>query len=216
MLKNVSLFLVLFLYTSVFSVLTKEVNTNIRLEQIEKELVETKSSLVEILKTVSIISKEFVHKDQIEKLISENNMLDIKFMSLNKQINRSQKQLTNYVHAAVNSQEKQFSTLKEDLSKLDKEVKGDHEKKFVTEDKFQAVSEQVEKLQKHPLNISWNVNALTENTIIRKEFSKFQVTVARDTARVKVKFIKIHAANNKNWRSLKGRKTQNGAVLLRF
>ena len=216
MLKNVSLFLVLFLYTSVFSVLTKEVNTNIRLEQIEKELVETKSSLVEILKSVSIISKEFVHKDQIEKLISENDMLDIKFMSLNKQINRSQKQLTNYVHAAVNSQEKQFSTLKEDLSKLDKEVKGDHEKKFVTEDKFQAVSEQVEKLQKHPLNISWNVNALTENTIIRKEFSKFQVTVARDTARVKVKFIKIHAANNKNWRSLKGRKTQNGAVLLRF
>ena len=70
MLKNVSLFLVLFLYTSVFSVLTKEVNTNIRLEQIEKELVETKSSLVEILKTVSIISKEFVHKDQIEKLIA--------------------------------------------------------------------------------------------------------------------------------------------------
>ena len=122
-------------------------------------------------------------------LISENDMLDIKFMSLNKQINRSQKQLTNYVHTAVNSQEKQFSTLKEDLSKLDKEVKGDHEKKFVTEEKFQAVSEQVEKLQKHPLNISWNVNAMTENTIIRKEFSKFQLTVARDTARVKVKYM---------------------------
>ena len=189
MLKNGFLFLVLFLYTSVFPVSTKKVNTNIRLEQIEKELVETKSSLVEILKTVSIISKEFVHKDQIEKLISENDMLDIKFMSLNKQINRSQKQLTNYVHTAVNSQEKQFSTLKEDLSKLDKEVKGDHEKKFVTEEKFQAVSEQVEKLQKHPLNISWNVNAMTENTIIRKEFSKFQLTVARDTARVKVKYM---------------------------
>ena len=188
--KNVSLFLVLFLYTSVFSVSTKKVNTNIRLEQIEKELVETKSSLVEILKTVSIISKEFVHKDQIEKLISENDLLDIKFMSLNKQINRSQKQLTNIVHTAVNSQEKQFSTLKEDLSKLDKKVKSDHEKKFVTEDKFQAVSEQVKKLQKLPLNISWNVNELsedlTESTIIRKEFAKFQLTVARDTARGKV------------------------------
>ena len=119
-------------------------------------------------------------------------MLDIKFMSLNKQINRSQKQLTNYVHKAVNSQKKQFSTLKEDLSKLDKKVESDHEKKFVTEEKFQAVSEQVEKLQKLPLNSSWNVNELskdlTENTIIRKEFSKFQLTVARDTARVKVKF----------------------------
>ena len=192
MLKNGFLFLVLFLYTSVFPVSTKKVNTNIRLEQIEKELVETKSSLVEILKSVSIISKEFVHKDQIEKLISENDMLDIKFMSLNKQINRSQKQLTNYVHKAVNSQKKQFSTLKEDLSKLDKKVESDHEKKIVTEEKFQAVSEQVEKLQKLPLNSSWNVNELskdlTENTIIRKEFSKFQLTVARDTARVKVKF----------------------------
>ena len=192
MLKNGFLFLVLFLYTSVFPVSTKKVNTNIRLEQIEKELVETKSSLVEILKSVSIISKEFVHKDQIEKLISENDMLDIKFMSLNKQINRSQKQLTNYVHKAVNSQKKQFSTLKEDLSKLDKKVESDHEKKFVTEEKFQTVSEQVEKLQKLPLNSSWNVNELskdlTENTIIRKEFSKFQLTVARDTARVKVKF----------------------------
>ena len=188
--KKVLLFFLLFLNTSVFSVSTKKVNTQIRLEQIEKELVETKSSLVEILKTVSIISKQFVHKDQIEQLISENDELDIKFMSLNKQIDRSKKQLSNFVHTAVNSQEKQFSTLKEDISKLDKKVKSDHERKFVTEEKFQAVFEQVEKLQKLPLNISWNVNALsedlTESTIIRKEFAKFQLTVARDTARGKV------------------------------
>ena len=165
-----------------------------RLEQIEKELVETKSSLVEILKTITIISKEYVHKDQIEKLQNQDdasNELDIKFMSLNEQINDSKKQLTNFVHKAVNALEKQFVTLKDDLShKLDKKVKRDHDRKFVTEEKFATVSKQVEKLQTLPLNISRHVNALSEDlsasTITRNEFAKFQLTVARDTARVKV------------------------------
>ena len=193
----VSLFIFFFLYTSVLSLSTERVNTEMRLDQIEKELVETKSSLVEILKTISIISKEYVHKDQIEELIKlqnqddASNELDIKFMSLNEQINDSKKQLTNFVHKAVNSLEKQFVTLKDDLShKLDKKVKRDHDRKFVTEEKFATVSKQVEKLQTLPLNISRHVNALSEDlsasTITRNEFAKFQLTVARDTARVKV------------------------------
>ena len=192
--KRVFLFIFLFLYTSVLSLSTERVNTEMRLEQIEKELAETKSSLVEILKTISIISKEYVHKDQIELQNQEDasNELDIKFMSLNEQINDSKKKLTNFVHKAVNSLEKQFVTLKDDLShKLDKKVKRDHDRKFVTEEKFATVSKQVEKLQTLPLNISRHVNALSEDltasTITRNEFAKFQLTVARDTARVKVK-----------------------------
>ena len=195
--RMVSLFIFFFLYTSVLSLSTERVNTEMRLDQIEKELVETKSSLVEILKTISIISKEYVHKDQIEELIKlqnqddASNELDIKFMSLNEQINDSKKQLTNFVHKAVNALEKQFVTLKDDLShKLDKKVKRDHDRKFVTEEKFATVSKQVEKLQTLPLNISRHVNALSEDlsasTITRNEFAKFQLTVARDTARVKV------------------------------
>ena len=190
--------LVLFsLSPSVFTLSTEKMNTDMRLEQLENELVETKSSLVEILKSVSIISKEFVHKDQSERLRKfQNNMgandeLDIKLMSLNEQINDSKKQLSNFVHEAVSSLEKQFVRLKDDLShKLDKKVKRDHETKFVTEEKFATVSQQVQKLQSLPLNISWQVNALSENltesTITRNEFAKFQLTVARDTARVKV------------------------------
>ena len=195
--KRVSLFIFLFFCTSVLSLSTERVNTEMRLEQIEKELVETKSSLVEILKTITIISKEYVHKDQIEKLMKlqnqddASNELDIKFMSLNEQINDSKKQLTNFVHKAVNALEKQFVTLKDDLShKLDKKVKRDHDRKFVTEEKFATVSKQVEKLQTLPLNISRHVNAISEDlsasTITRNEFAKFQLTVARDTARVKV------------------------------
>ena len=196
--KSVAPFILFSLFTSVFTLSTTEkMNTEMRLEQLENELVETKSSLVEILKTVSIISKEFVHKDQIDRLIKlQNNEdasdeLDIKFMSLNEQINDSKKQLSNFVHEAVTSLEKQFVRLKDDLSyKLDKKVKRDHDRKFVTEDKFATVSQQVQKLQSLPLNISWQVNALSENltesTITRNEFAKFQLTVARDTARVKV------------------------------
>ena len=201
MLKKASMFIFFFLNTSVLSLSTEKVNTDMRLEQIEKELVETKSSLVEILKTISIISKEYVHNDQIERIIKLQNQedksdeLDIKFMSLNEQINDSKKQLTNFVHTAVNSLEKQFATLKDDLShKLDKKVKRDHDRKFVTEEKFATVSQKVEKLQTLPLNISHHVNALTKDltasTITRNEFAKFQLTVARDTARVKVKFIR--------------------------
>ena len=197
--KSVALFILFSLFTSVFTLFTTEkMNTEMRLEQLENELVETKSSLVEILKTVSIISKEFVHKDQIDRLIKLKSLnedasdeLDIKFMSLNEQINDSKKQLSNFVHEAVTSLEKQFVRLKDDLShKLDKKVKRDHDRKFVTEDKFATVSQQVQKLQSLPLNISWQVNALSENltesTITRNEFAKFQLTVARDTARVKV------------------------------
>lgn len=195
--QRVSLFIFLLFCTSVLSLSTERVNTEMRLEQIEKELVETKSSLVEILKTITIISKEYVHKDQIEKLMKlqnqddASNELDIKFMSLNEQINDSKKQLTNFVHKAVNALEKQFVTLKDDLShKLDKKVKRDHDRKFVTEEKFATVSKQVEKLQTLPLNISRHVNAISEDlsasTITRNEFAKFQLTVARDTARVKV------------------------------
>ena len=194
--KSLAILILFSLSPSVFTLSTEKMNTDMRLEQLENELVETKSSLVEILKTVSIISKEFVHKDQIELIKLQNNEdasdeLDIKFMSLNEQINDSKKQLSNFVHEAVSSLEKQFVRLKDDLShKLDKKVKRDHERKFVTEEKFATVSQQVQKLQSLPLNISWQVNALSENltesTITRNEFAKFQLTVARDTARVKV------------------------------
>ena len=149
--------------------------------------------------TVSTFSKEFVHKDQIEWLINPqknqnqediSDDLDIKFMNLNKQVNDSEKQLTDFVHAAVKSLEKQFATLKKDLShKLDKKVKkSNHDRNFVSEDKFQTVSKQIEKLQQTlRLNILQHVNGLTDNlTITRNEFAKFQLTFARDMARVKV------------------------------
>ena len=182
------------MYTSILSLSTKNIKP--RLEQIEKELVETKSSLVELLKTVSIISKEFVHKDEIEQLINPQNQedlsdkLDIKFMSLSKQINDAENQLTNFVHTAVDSIEKKFAMIRKDFShKLNKKIKSNQEEKFVSEEKFQTWSKQVEKLQTFPFNISQHVNALTDNlTITRDEFAKFQLTVARDMAHVKVLF----------------------------
>ena len=82
---------------------TSTKNIKPRLERIEKELVETKSSLLEILKNVSIITEELVHKDQ--KINPQNHedlsgKLDIIFMSSNKQINDSTT-LTNLTRRAT-------------------------------------------------------------------------------------------------------------------
>ena len=100
-----------------------------RLTHLETELSSTKASLMEILKSISILSKEYVHKNDIEGLLNlKNNShteeeLDIKFMSLNEQINDSKSKLTDIVQNAVDSLEKKFVVLKDDLShKLDKKV----------------------------------------------------------------------------------------------
>lgn len=183
--KNISMFTSFFLCTSILSMSTKNIKP--RLKHIEKELVETKSSLVEILKAVSIISKEFFHKNEIEQLINSQNQedlsdkIDIKFMSLNEQINDAKNQLTNFVHTAVDSKEKKFAMIRKDFShKHHKKVKSNQDEKFVSEEKFQIL----------PFNISQHVNALTDNlTITRDEFAKFQLSVARDMAHVKVLFI---------------------------
>lgn len=167
-----------------------------RLTHLETELSSTKASLMEILKSISILSKEYVHKNDIEGLLNlQNNShteeeLDIKFMSLNEQINDSKSKLTDIVQNAVDSLEKKFVVLKDDLShKLDKKVKREHGSKYVTEDNFERVSKQVEKLQSIPLNISKTFSEISQDLTIakitRNEFAKFQLTVARDTAGIK-------------------------------
>ena len=206
--------------TSVISSSTEKVNIEMRLTHLETELSSTKASLMEILKSISILSKEYVHKNDIEGLLNlQNNShteeeLDIKFMSLNEQINDSKSKLTDIVQNAVDSLEKKFVVLKDDLShKLDKkvcassflwrdvyklnqfQVKREHGSKYVTEDNFERVSKQVEKLQGIPLNISKTFSEISQDLTIakitRNEFAKFQLTVARDTAGIKERYIFI-------------------------
>ena len=127
--RSTLLILIFFLVTSVISSSTKKVNIEMRLTYLESELTSIKSSLMETLKSVSILSKESVHKNDREGPIDlQNNShtegeLEIKFMSLNEQINDSKSKLTDIVQNAVDSLEKKFVVLKDDLShKLDKKV----------------------------------------------------------------------------------------------
>ena len=158
--RSTLLILISFLVTSVISSSTKKVNIERRLTYLESELTSIKSSLMEILKSVSILSKESVHKNDREGPIDlQNNShtegeLEIKFISLNEQINDSKSKLTEIVQN-VDSLEKKFVLLTDDLShKLHRlQDKREHGTK-VTEDNFERVSKQVEKLQSSPLNIS--------------------------------------------------------------
>ena len=199
--RSTLLILISFLVTSVISSSTKKVNIEMRLTYLESELTSIKSSLMETLKSVSILSKESVHKNDREGPIDlQNNShtegeLEIKFMSLNEQINDSKSKLTEIVQN-VDSLEKKFVLLTDDLShKLHRlQDKREHGTK-VTEDNFERVSKQVEKLQSSPLNISNDDNDEISQDLtiakIRNEFSQFQLTVARDTAGIKERYIFI-------------------------
>ena len=199
--RSTLLILISFLVTSVISSSTKKVNIEMRLTYLESELTSIKSSLMETLKSVSILSKESVHKNDREGPIDlQNNShtegeLEIKFMSLNEQINDSKSKLTEIVQN-VDSLEKKFVLLTDGLShKLHRlQDKREHGTK-VTEDNFERVSKQVEKLQSSPLNISNDDNDEISQDLtiakIRNEFSKFQLTVARDTAGIKERYIFI-------------------------
>ena len=94
------------------------------------------------------------------------------------------------------SLEKKFVLMTDDLSNklhrlLDKREHGTK----VTEDNFERVSKQVEKLQGSPLNISNDDNDEISQDLtiakIRNEFSQSQLTVARDTAGIKERYIFI-------------------------
>ena len=199
--RSTLLILISFLVTSVISSSTKKVNIEMRLTYLESELTSIKSSLMETLKSVSILSKESVHKNDREGPIDlQNNShtegeLEIKFMSLNEQINDSKSKLTEIVQN-VDSLEKKFVLLTDDLShKLHRlQDKREHGTK-VTEDNFERVSKQVEKLQSSPLNISNDDNDEISQDLtiakIRNEFSQFKLTVARDTAGIKERYIFI-------------------------
>ena len=199
--RSTLLILISFLVTSVISSSTKKVNIEMRLTYLESELTSIKSSLMEILKSVSILSKESVHKNDREGPIDlQNNShtegeLEIKFMSLNEQINDSKSKLTEIVQN-VDSLEKKFVLLTDDLShKLHRlQDKREHGTKVI-EDNFERVSKQVEKLQSSPLNISNDDNDEISQDLtiakIRNEFSQFQLTVARDTAGIKERYIFI-------------------------
>jgi len=95
---------------------------------------------------------------------------------------------------SILSLESKYEHLKEDLNtKFDSKVKREQRGKFVTEETFDIVAKKIERLQYLPKNLTEVVSktysdiskAISRTTITRDEFAQFQLTVARDTCKVR-------------------------------
>ena len=97
---------------------------------------------------------------------------------------------------SIHSLESKFEHLQEDLNtKFDNKVKREQRGKFVTEETFDLVAKKIERLQDLPKNLTEVVSRtysaisrdITRTTITRDEFAQFQLMVARDTCKVRVR-----------------------------
>ena len=141
---------------------SETISTELRLSQLESGLDSTRSTLMKILRSVSILSKQ-------HEVINEENVTGV-----------------------VKSLQKKFDDLKDDLSsQLENKVKRADGGKFLTDESFEEVSRKVQKLQDLPNALMESVNRIKldfpQTAITKEEFSSFQLTVARDLATVKVK-----------------------------
>ena len=167
---------------------SETISTELRLSQLESDLDSTRSTIMEILRSVSKLSKQ--HEMITTRAVSDE--IDMKIAQLQMKIDENKENVTGVVMAAVEALQKKFDALKEDLSfKLEKKVKRAYGSKFVTEESFEEVSKKVQQLQDLPKNLMQSVNEikldLPKTAIMKKEFSSFQLRVARDLAKVKVK-----------------------------
>ena len=106
-------------------------------------------------------------------------------------IDENKKNVTGVVMAAVGSLQKNLDALKDNLSfQLENKFKRADVVKLLTEESFEEISRKVQKLQDLPNSLMESVNRikldLPKTAITKKEFSSFQLAVARDLATVKV------------------------------
>ena len=186
-----SLLLLLSSLHAAVSLPSEMISTELRLSQLETELESTRSTLLEILKSVSILSKQYVHTDEGVRLKTTED-IDMKIEQLQMKIDENKENVTGVVLAAVDTLQKKFDDLKDDLSfQLENMVKRAVGGKFLTEESFEEISRKVQKLQDLPNSIMESVNKikldLPKTAITKEEFSSFQLAVVRDLATVKVK-----------------------------
>ena len=91
---------------------------------------------------------------------------------------------------------KKFEDLKTNMmEKLESKVKRSNDVgKFVSEESFEVVARDVEKLKKLPETLTSQMDqsysklskGMSKSTITRDEFARFQLSVARDTSQLRV------------------------------
>ena len=111
-------------------------------------------------------------------------------------IENEMKILKTDLSASIHSLESKFAHLQDDLNtKFESKVKREQRGKFVTEETLDLVAKKIERLQDLPKNLTEVVSRtysdiskdITRTTITRDEFAQFQLMVARDTCRVRVR-----------------------------
>ena len=168
------------------------ISTELRLSRLESGLDSTRSTLMEILISFSMLSKQHAHTDGVNTTQAVSDEIDMKIEQLQMKIDENKENVTGVVLAAVDTLQKKFDALKDDLSfQLENKVKRAVGGKFLTEESFEEISRKVQKLQDLPNSIMESVNKikldLPKTAITKEEFSSFQLRVARDLATVKVK-----------------------------
>ena len=167
---------------------SEAISTELRLSQLESDLDSTRSTIMEIMRSVSKLSKQ--HEMITTRAASDE--IDMKIEQLQMKIDENKENVTGVVLAAVDTLQKKFDALKDDLSfQLENKVKRAVGGKFLTEESFEEISRKVQKLQDLPNSIMESVNKikldLPKTAITKEEFSSFQLAVVRDLATVKVK-----------------------------
>jgi len=181
-------------------------------EDLENGLEKMTSIVYELLKSVNKLTKEYVSKEDIElikKGLSQNeeklkeiagkqnnaNVFDNKLSNVYETIRDSKESVTAVVEDALDTMNKKFEDLKTNMmEKLESKVKRSNDVgKFVSEESFEAVARDVEKLKKLPETLTSQIDqsysklskGTSKSTITRDEFARFQLSVARDTSQLR-------------------------------
>lgn len=186
-------------------------------EKLEQDLEKMTSLVYDLLKSVNKLTKEYASKSDIERIkenleeneakldqISNKNVadnggadidLDKKLSKVFETISDSKDSVTAVVEDALYAMNKKFEDLKSEMmAKLESKVKRSNEAgKFVSEEAFEIVARQVDKLKDLPTSLNEKVEksytelskGMSKDTITRDEFAEFQLNVARDTSHLR-------------------------------
>ena len=192
-------------------------------EKLEQDLEKMTSLVYDLLKSVNKLTKEYASKSDIEKIkenleqneakldqISNKNVdenggadidLDKKLSKVFERISDSKDSVTAVVEDALYAMNKKFEDLKSEMmEKLESKVKRSNEAgKFVSEESFEIVARQVDKLKDLPKSLNEKVEksytelskGMSKDTITRDEFAEFQLSVARDTSHLRVSLLNV-------------------------
>ena len=187
-----------------------------KLSSLESELEDVKHIVHEMLESVNKLSKEsLVSQAELEQMKaninSEGRRIDIitekaeeagnvenverRFQMMFQTIRDSKDSMSAVMEDAMSSVDAKMDALKEDIVDKLVNIVRQETRKFVTEDAIEELARQVQDLDNLPQSINASMSQslsnmtadLSSRTISRQEFYAFQLSVARDTCKSRVR-----------------------------